>query len=414
MNKIEKLIEKLCPDGVENRKLSEVFIHYRGMSGVSNKWNENGNCVFIDYLNVYNNYAVDVNKLPYATVSKLQQNKVQKHDILCTCASEVIDECAISSVVRDDIQDNVFLDDHLFGLRLKEDVVDVDTAFVNYYMMSVKYRRDVVKTVKGVTRFFIGYDAFMRIEIPIPPLEVQQEIVKILDDMVALQESLERELGKRKVQFEEYKCKLLDFPDGINKVLLSDLFDFRNGLSKGKDFFGSGVKFISFSNVYNNHKLTDKLITSLVECNEAEIEKLGCHRGDIFITRTSETREDVGHVSTLVEDVGDCVFNGFTIKGTPKTDLLLPEYCAYCLDTEEFHKHVYRNCSFTTRASLTGTAIGTYLCPVPSLEEQKHIVEILDSFDKLCNESLPAEIEARRKQYEYYRDKLMTFKRKAV
>ena len=114
----------------------------------------------------------------------------------------------------------------------------------------------------------------------------------------------------------------------------------------------------------------------------------------------------------MLDDIGDCVFNGFTIKATPKTDKLLPEYCAYCFNTYSFRKYVTANCAFTTRASLTGSTIADYEMSIPSLEVQQRIVNVLDNFDSICTDlkiGLPAEIEARKKQYEYYRDLLLTF-----
>ena len=115
----------------------------------------------------------------------------------------------------------------------------------------------------------------------------------------------------------------------------------------------------------------------------------------------------------MLEDLGDCVFNGFTIKATPKTTYLLPEYCSYCFTSKEFRQYVASHCAFTTRASLTGKTISEYLLPVPSIEEQQRVTAILDKFYAICNDlssGLPAEITARQKQYEYYRDKLLTFK----
>ena len=193
---------------------------------------------------------------------------------------------------------------------------------------------------------------------------------------------------------------------------MADLFEFRNGLSKGKEFFGTGTPFIRYTDVYNNRFLKAEDITALVECTPAELEKLRVSRGDILFTRTSETAEDVGWSSVMLDDMEDCVFNGFTIKASPKTGYLLPEYCAYCFSTKEFRQYVTSHCAFTTRASLTGKAISEYLLPVPSIEEQSRIAAILNKFHALCNDlssGLPAEIEARQRQYEYYRDKLLTF-----
>ena len=125
MIEIEKMIKELCPDGVKYYSLNEIFNNFNGMTGVSNKWKEEGNCRFIEYMNAYKNLKIDVNQLPYATVKNLKQNCLKKGDILLTSASETPDECAISSVIEDDIQDNIFLDDHLFGIRLKSEFEEI-------------------------------------------------------------------------------------------------------------------------------------------------------------------------------------------------------------------------------------------------------------------------------------------------
>lgn len=114
----------------------------------------------------------------------------------------------------------------------------------------------------------------------------------------------------------------------------------------------------------------------------------------------------------MLDDMDNCVFNGFTIKATPKTKELLPEYCAYCFSTADFRQYVTKHCAFTTRASLTGNTIAQYRMTIPPLDIQSRIVNVLDNFEKICSDlniGLPAEIEARQKQYEYYRDKLLTF-----
>ena len=193
---------------------------------------------------------------------------------------------------------------------------------------------------------------------------------------------------------------------------LGELFDFRNGLSKGKEFFGKGTPFVRYTDVYNHRTLRKKDITALVECTDDEKERLKVSRGDVLFTRTSETAEDIGWSSVMLDDMDDCVFNGFTIKATPKTKELLPEYCAYCFSTSDFRQYVTKHCAFTTRASLTGNTIAQYRMTIPPLDIQSRIVNVLDNFEKICSDlniGLPAEIEARQKQYEYYRDKLLTF-----
>ena len=198
---------------------------------------------------------------------------------------------------------------------------------------------------------------------------------------------------------------------------MGDLFDFKNGLSKGKEYFGRGTAFIRYTDVYNHRYLRAKDIVALVECTSDELKKLRVSRGDVLFTRTSETIEDVGWSSVMLDDMNECVYNGFTIKATPKTDLLWPEYCAYCFATSDFRNYVIKHCSFTTRASLTGSAISAYNLAVPIIEVQKRLAKILEEYESLFNDfssGILAEIAARQKQYEYYRDKLLTFKEKEV
>ena len=277
------------------------------------------------------------------------------------------------------------------------------------------------------------------ITIPLPPLDVQKRYADVLDNFekicTDLNIGLPAEIEARQKQYEYYRDLLLTFAEagkmtggggysenlikliqyvfGYVTLQMGSLFDFRNGLSKGKEFFGRGIPFIRYTEVYNNRFLRGNDITALVECTPAEIEKLRIHRGDVFFTRTSETAEDVGWSSVMLDEIGDCVYNGFTIKATPKTDYLLPEYCVFCFATDDFRQYVTSHCAFTTRASLTGKTIAEYQLAFPSREKQQEIVNVLSKFYTLCNDlstGLPAEIKARQKQYEYYRDKLLSFK----
>ena len=117
--------------------------------------------------------------------------------------------------------------------------------------------------------------------------------------------------------------------------------------------------------------------------------------------------------STLIEDIPNCVFSGFVLRARPTTDLLLPKFCAYYFSTQKVRNTIVRYAAFTTRATTTGPKLSKIMVPILSIEKQQKIVDILDRFDALCNDltsGLPAEIAARQKQYEYYRDKLLTFK----
>ena len=314
-----------------------------------------------------------------------------------------------------------------------------------FHVIQGKGKDILVKTKKqGGTVDSLDFQKVLAYKVPVPSKDVQSKLVEVLDNFEAictdLNIGLPAEIEARQKQYEYYRDLLLTFAEtgstlmtdrqtdrqtelsaikliqyvfGYVTLPMGSLFDFRNGLSKGKDFFGSGIPFIRYTDVYNNRFLKGEDITALVECTPEEIQKLGVHRGDVFFTRTSETAEDVGWSSVMLDDIGDCVFNGFTIKATPKTNYLLPEYCAFCFATEDFRKYVTSHCAFTTRASLTGKTIAEYQLAIPSIEKQWEIVKVLNKFHSICNDlsaGLPAEIEARQKQYEYYRDKLLSFK----
>lgn len=198
--------------GVKFEKINTCYKLYSGMSGVSQKWQESGNCKFIDYKNVYNHLKIDVHDKPYANVKKLSQNIVRQYDILITAASEIPNECAITAVVEENIEAGVFLDDHLFGMHLIDN--KVNSTFVNYYMQTQSFKNDVRKKVKGVTRFYVSPSDIGTLTIPVPPLEKQKEIVEKLDKFNEMcneiSDGLPLEIELRKKQKKYILNKLLN------------------------------------------------------------------------------------------------------------------------------------------------------------------------------------------------------------
>ena len=159
--------------------------------------------------------------------------------------------------------------------------------------------------------------------------------------------------------------------------------------------------------------MTQDMLMGLVDVTPSEMERYSAKKGDVFFTRTSETQEEIGMTSVLVEDVENCVFSGFVLRARPKTDYLLPKFCSYFFSSRQVRKQIIQNSTFTTRALTSGPKLSRILVPIPSLAEQERIVSILDRFNALTadiSSGLPAEIAARQKQYEYYREKLLTFR----
>ena len=268
-----------------------------------------------------------------------------------------------------------------------------------------------------------------KLEIPIPSLEIQEKIVKILDKftnyVMELQLELQLELQSRTNQYTYYRDKLLseeyltkmtkemEEDRKLNIFKLDEIFDFKNGLNKGKEFFGKGVPFISYVNVYKLDRLQEEDIIEKVDLTEDEIERFSVIKGDVLFTRTSEVKEEVGYSSVVIEDLENTVFNGFTIRARLKNrGILLPEYSAHLFRCHEIRKEIIKRTSFTTRASLSGQELGKVKVVIPPLSLQNKIVKVLDKFQILLSDTkglIPEEIEQRQKQYEYYREKLLTF-----
>ena len=258
--------------------------------------------------------------------------------------------------------------------------------------------------------YSLPIDSLSKVTIPIPCLSEQQRIVGILDTFTSSIENMKEQIAQRRKQYEYYRDQLLDLEgkEAVEMKTLGELFSFKNGLNKGKEFFGKGRPIIMFSNVFNSRSIDASMINNRVDISDEELERINAKVGDVFFTRTSETREDVGYASVLVQDIAECTFAGFLIRARPTTDMLLPKYCKYCFSTEKVRKAIVSNCSFTTRASLTGTGLSIISLPIPPLSEQQRIVGILDTFEASI-QNLEAQLSQREKQYEYYRNKLLTF-----
>ena len=400
MSKLDELICEFCSNGVETVKIKNAFQRLKGTPITAARMKEINNPegeikVFAGGKTVITAKEKDI---PNANIIRVPAVLVQSRGVI----------------------DVIYYDKPFTFKNEMWAYTTSDSTTVKYLFYVLKNNvqrfRDAASGMGSLPQ--ISLPVTEEFEIPLPPIEVQREIVRILDNFTELTVELAAELTARQKQYEFYRDKLLAFNalrEGtidFYQRTLGELFDFRNGLSKGKEFFGKGTPFIRYTDVYNHRTLRKKDITALVECTEDEKERLKVSRGDVLFTRTSETAEDIGWSSVMLDDMDDCVFNGFTIKATPKTKELLPEYCAYCFSTSDFRQYVTKHCAFTTRASLTGNTIAQYRMTIPPLDIQSRIVNVLDNFEKICSDlniGLPAEIEARQKQYEYYRDKLLTF-----
>lgn len=248
---------------------------------------------------------------------------------------------------------------------------------------------------------------FKMLQIPVPPMEVQCEIVRILDNFT----ELTAELTARKKQYEYYRDQLLTFDENDTSVEWKAFGDIGtvergNGLSKS-DFTEIGYPCIHYGQIYTYYGTFATSTKSFISEKLAKTLKT-VSKGNLIIAVTSENLEDVCKcVAWLGED--DIVTGGHTAIFKHNQN---PKFIAYWLQTKEFFTQKVKLAQGTKVIEVSPKKLEKVRIPLPPLEEQERIVSILDRFDKLCTDisvGLPAEIEARKKQYEYYRDKLLTF-----
>ncbi len=174
-------------------------------------------------------------------------------------------------------------------------------------------------------------------------------------------------------------------PDDWEVITIGEVYDFKNGLNKAKEFFGYGVPIINYTDVYNNKGITKDIIKGKVYLNKDEIKRFNTQKGDVFFTRTSETPDEVGLTSVLLEDIENCVFSGFILRARPKKNLFDLCYCKYCFSTNSIRNFIIQNCTYTTRALTNGTVLSKIYLPLPPLQEQQRIAKALSDVDTLIS-----------------------------
>ena len=252
-----------------------------------------------------------------------------------------------------------------------------------------------------------------RIQIPVPPICVQNEIVTILDRFTQLEAELEAELEARRRQYEYYRDSLLTFTKrgGVRLLALGNFATLvrGNGMPR-KDLSDHGVGAIHYGQIYTRYGTfadrTESFIDEVLAKKLAKVDP-----GDIVITNTSENVDDV---CKAVAWVGDEVIVTGGHATVIKHDQN-PKYLSYWFQTKSFYDQKRKLATGTKVIDLSAKQLARVKVPLPTREVQDELVAFIEKLELLHSSmsiGLPAELQARRKQYEYYRDKLLTFKEK--
>jgi len=394
VNKIEKLIEGLCPQGVEFRALGEVCEFING-KGHEKKIDKNGK-----YIVVNSKFVSTEGKVKKYSVEQI--SPIFKDDILMVM-SDLPNGKALAKCFHVDHNDKYTLNQRICALTAK----DNDNLNAKYLFYILSRNRQLLRYDNGVDQTNLRKNDILKIQIPIPPLTIQKEIVKILDNFTQLEAELEAELEARKKQYEHYREGLLSFGDDVEFRALGEVADYSRTRISATEL--NDEKYVGVDNLLQNKQ--GKTVSNCVPItgNLTRYEN-----GDILIGNIRPYLKKIWFATNVGGTNGDVLV--VQINQNIKNDLG-SKYLYHLLASDNFFSY---NMQFAKGAKMPRgdkSAIMKFQIPIPPLSKQKEIVAILDKFDALVNDisiGLPAEIAARKKQYEYYRNQLLSFKAKGT
>ena len=389
MNKIERMLQELCPEGVEYKKLGEVCEIKRGNRVTKKQISDIGTYPVISggitpmgYIDQYNREANTITIAQYGTAGYVDWQK--------------------SKFWANDVCYSLFLKD---GIGKK------------YLFYALKnYNKKIDDMVnRDAIPYHLPLSKLHSLEIPVPPLPIQEEIVRILDHFTELTASLQAELQARQEQYEYYRNRLLTFAkiggtQSVTWVKMSELFDIRNGYTPSKAnaaYWENGaIPWFRMEDIRQNGRI---LLDSIQHITPAAVKGGRLFPANSFIIATTATIGE--HALIIVDSLANQQFTNLQVRKSlmEKVDIKYLYY--YMFIVGEWCRN---NINVSGFASVDMKKFKKLLIPIPHLSEQQRIVSILDKFETFVNglsQGLPAEIAAVQEQYEYYRNKLLTFNR---
>ena len=411
MSQINELIEKLCPNGVEWKKLGEVGTFFNGVIGKSKADFENGNAKFISYMNVFSNPKLKIDVDDTIQINEGEkQHTLQYGDVIFTTSSETPNESGMSAVLTTKTEEKLYLNSFCFGFRFNN-LDNINPDFYSYIFRSEPLRKQIVKCANGVTRFNISKENFVKVSIPVPPLEIQNRIVEILDHFTNLTANLTAELNLRRKQFEHYREKLLslDGVEGVEWKTIGEECEIHGrigwqGLTK-KDYRSSGnYLLVTGTDFLSSCKINYNSCVYIDEDRYTQDKYIQLKENDLLITKDGT----IGKLAIVQDLPMPATLNGGVFVIRNKTGNLYHKFLMYIMASSNFKNQIEQKHTNGTIKHLTQNLLICYKIPVPPLDVQQSIVEKLDKFTALI-ENIEKELDLRQKQYEFYREQLLSF-----
>jgi type I restriction enzyme S subunit len=283
----------------------------------------------------------------------------------------------------------------------------------SYYFFYNLYKQNIFNFLGSGVRSSLTPSNLLELKIPFPSISEQKQIVNYLDEKIDLIDKL-ISMKERKISLlKEQRTSLInqvvtkglnpnlkmkesgvewvgEIPENWNIVPLKILGGFQNGISKGSEYFGHGLPFMNYGDVYKN-EITPTSVEGKVDSTDSERNQYSVLRGDVFFTRTSESKDDIGVSSTCLRTINQCVFSGFVIRFRFYNETHIPEYSKYHFQTHWKKVFIESKMNIVTRSSLSQQILGQVPVLVPPLNEQLQIVDFLDSKTKEINDLVQLE-----------------------
>lgn len=384
MNKLYLLLKDFCPNGVEYQELAHAVSIERGKRVVREQLDETG---------LYPVYQNSLTPLGYHS----QWNYPAETTFLIVAGAA--GEIGYSTC-------NFWAADDCFPLVCGE---NLSSRYLYHVMLWLQ--PTILSRVRKASIPRLSRDSIERLTIPLPPLEVQHEIVRILDTFTELTseltENLSKEFTARKHQYTYYRNKLLEKNTKAMKMKLGDIFDFQNGFAfKSRLFKESGNAILRIVNIKANQISTDNLVFFDEADYKENLSPYIVRQNDIVIAMSGATTGKIGVNVTPF----NFYLNQRVGKFISKENIVLSRYLYHLL--LQMSEEIHAISEGGAQPNLSSEKLKKLTAYIPPISEQKRIVKVLDTFAYLCTDltsGLPAEIEARQKQYEYYRDNLLSF-----
>ena len=388
MSKLDELIRELCPDGVEYKRFDEVCtlnarIGWQRLTKA--EYMSKGDYLLITGTDFTETHEIDYSTCVYVTEERYKQDpkiQLKNGDILITKDGTLGKVAQVKG-----LEMPATLNGGVFVVRCKDS--SLENRFILHYLLSNHFQSVVEQQKTGSTISHLTQTLFSRLMIPIPPLEIQREIVRILDNFTNLTAELTAELTARGIQYSYYRNKLLTFHSDTKIMQLADIADIGTGSSNTNEAVEDG-KYPFFVRSQEPLRKND------YEYDETAIITAGDGVG-------------VGKVYHYIE--GKYALHQRAYRIHINTPEVMPKYYFHYMKAK-FLPYIQKTMFQGSVASIRRPMLNAFPVPVPPLDVQNRIVNVLDNFERICSDlniGLPAEIEARQKQYEYYRDKLLTF-----